>query len=110
MDKRQWPVAECSACGHQFVNPQPSWQELESYYNSAYDAYDPMHGSEASDDRAVAEARRSGEIRHIPLPAGQRLLDVGCGAGWFLRICKRLGAIEQGVEPSSFGAATAQQA
>ena len=31
-------------------------------------------------------------IRFIPVPEGLRLLDVGCGGGWFLRICKRLGA------------------
>jgi SAM-dependent methyltransferase len=28
---------------------------------------------------------------------------VGCGAGWFLRICKQLGAHTFGIEPSTFG-------
>jgi 2-polyprenyl-3-methyl-5-hydroxy-6-metoxy-1,4-benzoquinol methylase len=109
LDERQWLVSECGACGHQFMNPQPSQRELEFYYNSEYDAYDPMHGSEDSDDREVEQAKLTGKIRHIPLPAGLRLLDVGCGAGWFLRICKKLGAIEQGVEPSAYGSEIAQK-
>jgi len=37
-------------------------------------------------------AKRTGVFRHIPVPMGKRLLDVGCGAGWFLRISKKLGA------------------
>jgi 2-polyprenyl-3-methyl-5-hydroxy-6-metoxy-1,4-benzoquinol methylase len=37
------------------------------------------------------------------------VLDVGCGAGWFLRISKKLGAIEQGIEPSEYAAALAKK-
>jgi SAM-dependent methyltransferase len=37
------------------------------------------------------------------------LLDFGCGAGWFLRISKKLGAIEQGVEPSEYAAKLAEE-
>jgi SAM-dependent methyltransferase len=86
------------------VNPQPSWEELEFYYNSGYEAYDPTHGSTGSDDEVIEQAKRAGTFRHIPLPTGLRILDVGCGGGWFLRICKKLGAIEQGVEPSEHAA------
>lgn len=104
LDSRQWSVSECADCGHQCVNPQPTWDELQFYYNQGYDAYDPDHGSRGSDDLEIQHARQTGSIRHIPLPAGLRLLDVGCGGGWFLRICKELGAIEQGVEPSEYAA------
>jgi len=68
-----------------------------------------MHGSDEDDLEAVRVAEQTGRLRHISLPKGKRLLDVGCGAGWFLRIAKRLGAIEQGVEPSTFAASIAQQ-
>jgi SAM-dependent methyltransferase len=91
------------------MNPQPSWNDLEPYYNISYDPYDPMHGSNADDDREIEEAKRRGTFRHIPVPTGRRLLDVGCGAGWFLRISKKLGAIEQGVEPSEHAARLARQ-
>ena len=109
LDQRRWSVVECKVCGHQFMNPQPSWQELQPYYNNAYDPYDPMIGPQADDDRHIQQAKQSGKFRHIPVPTGKRLLDVGCGAGWFLRISKKLGAIEQGVEPSEYAAGLAQQ-
>lgn len=109
LDQRLWSVSECEKCGHQFMNPQPSWNELQLYYNSTYSAYNPMHGSQSDDDSEIEEAKRSGKLRHIPIPAGRRLLDIGCGAGRFLRLCRRLGAAEQGIEPSEYAAKVAQQ-
>ena len=109
LDQRRWTVFECGACGCQFINPQPSWQELQFYYNSEYVAYDPMHGSTGSDDQEVEKAKRTGIIRFIPVPTGLRLLDVGCGGGWFLRICQKLGTNAQGVEPSKLAAEMVQK-
>jgi 2-polyprenyl-3-methyl-5-hydroxy-6-metoxy-1,4-benzoquinol methylase len=109
IDQRPWSVSECERCGHQFMNPLPSWNELQFYYNSAYGAYDPMHGSQSDDDSEIEEAKRNGKLRHIRIPTGLRLLDIGCGAGRFLRLCKKLGATEQGIEPSEYAAKIAQQ-
>lgn len=108
LDDAQWSIFECTDCSHQFVNPQPTRQELQSYYSADYEAYDPTHGSSASDDEELRRAKASGKIRHIPLPSGMRVLDVGSGGGWFLRICKKLGAIEQGVELSKHAAEMAR--
>jgi SAM-dependent methyltransferase len=91
------------------MNPQPSWEELAPYYNDAYDPYDPMHGSISDDKAEIERAKMSGFIRHIPIPDEKRILDVGCGGGFFLRIAKKLGALEQGVEPNKFAADTAQK-
>jgi 2-polyprenyl-3-methyl-5-hydroxy-6-metoxy-1,4-benzoquinol methylase len=91
------------------MNPQPSWEELGPYYNNGYDPYDPSHGSDAGDAEEVRMAMERGSFRHIPLPVGKRLLDVGCGAGFFLRIVTKLGAIAQGVEPSAYAAEIARK-
>lgn len=91
------------------MNPQPSWDELQPYYNEGYDPYDPSHGSDVADAEEIRLAKQTGRFRHIPLPTGKRLLDVGCGAGFFLRIAKKLGAIEQGIEPSEYAASVAQK-
>ena len=106
-DRRKWAVSECRECTHLFMNPQPTWEDLQAYYTDSYDPYDPMHGSNENDDADLEVARREGKIRHIAIPAHKRLLDVGCGGGRFLRLAKKLGAIEQGVEPSEHGARVA---
>jgi 2-polyprenyl-3-methyl-5-hydroxy-6-metoxy-1,4-benzoquinol methylase len=110
MDEKVWSIDRCEACSHGFMNPQPSWGELEGYYSASYDPYDPSHGAVASDDAVVEKARRDGEFRHVRISPGIRLLDVGCGGGYFLRIAARLGAEVQGVEPSDIAASRARAA
>jgi len=91
------------------MNPQPSWADLEPYYNDLYSAYEPTHGAQGSDEEEIERAKTTGLIRHIALPTSLRILDVGCGGGQFLRLCKKLGAIEQGVEPSKHAAEIARR-
>jgi 2-polyprenyl-3-methyl-5-hydroxy-6-metoxy-1,4-benzoquinol methylase len=109
IDQKVWRIDRCEDCTHGFVNPQPTWDELEAYYTASYDAYDPSHGAAGSDDVVVEKARRDGEFRHVRVSQGTRLLDVGCGAGFFLRIAARLGAEVQGVEPSALAADRARE-
>ena len=110
-DAAHWTVYTCHRCGHGFMNPQPTWGELSPYYSEDYDPYIKDHGAEVLEDaRAVAAARAAGSFRHLPLPDGKKVLDVGCGAGWYLRICKQLGAEAFGIEPSPFGAQRCREA
>ena len=106
-DGVSWPIFRCDDCRHGFANPQPSWEELQPYYNAAYDPYESEHGLEGF-EQTVAEAKQADEFRHIRIRPGLRILDVGCGGGAFLRVARELGAVVQGVEPSSHGVATAK--
>jgi len=109
-DGKRWPVFECLSCRHGFINPQPDAEVLSEYYNACYPAYTAKHGAEHDDDSAtIAKARSARQFRHIPIPAGKRVLDFGCGGGFFLNICRQLGAEVQGIEPSRHGAKTARQ-
>lgn len=108
IDRKVRRIDRCENCTHGFMNPQPSWDELRAYYTESYDPYDPLHASEAPDDVVVEKARRDGEFRHVPIVPGTRLLDVGCGTGYFLRIAARLGAEVQGIEPSDIAAGRAR--
>ena len=100
-----WTVAKCRNCQHGFLNPQPEWEDIEHYYDDSYGAYDTSHGSTEEDTDVVAKALKEGQFRHLKLPIkGKKILDVGTGGGFFLRICSSLGAQVQGVEPSAVAA------
>jgi len=103
-DGQTWPVFGCDTCEHGFINPQPNAETLNRYYSKSYEAYDDKHGADGDDASVVARAKASGEFRHIPLPTGKRVLDFGCGGGYFLNICRQLGATVHGIEPSPHGA------
>jgi 2-polyprenyl-3-methyl-5-hydroxy-6-metoxy-1,4-benzoquinol methylase len=107
-DGKAWPVFECLSCRHGFVNPRPSAEDLNAFYDSAYEAYDERHAAEADDATVIAKAMSAGNLDGIPLPEGKRVLDLGCGGGYFLNLCRQLGAMVQGIEPSQHGAAIAR--
>lgn len=110
LDDVQWRVDACESCTLGFMNPQPSWEDLALYYSAAYSPYEAEHGNEGEEDRVVEHARSLGQFRHVEITPGLKLLDVGCGGGYFLRIARRLGAEVQGVEPSVFGAEQTRKA
>ncbi|MEX0643790.1 MAG: methyltransferase domain-containing protein [Parvularculaceae bacterium] len=108
-DGRAWRVDKCASCSLRFINPQPDWRELSSYYDAAYEAYEPEHGLQSL-EAEIERARKTGEFRHIPLRPGLRVLDVGCGGGAFLSVARAVGAEVYGVEPSAAGVASARAA
>ena len=98
----KWPVNQCEDCSLVFVNPRPTWDELSDYYPSGWQCYNTYVSNE---EDVVKEAKELNEYRHIPIPVGKRLLDVGCGGGSFLQVFKKLGVEVAGIEPSSSAAA-----
>jgi SAM-dependent methyltransferase len=94
----------CSACRTAFVHPQPTARQLEDFYrrfhlhDSEGGCYDAIEGRMQADFPAkVALVRRySGMDR-------PRLLDVGCGKGFFLRVCQDAGIDAEGIDLSDSG-------
>ena len=78
----------CPDCELVFLNPRPLTTTVEEFYREDYDeAYGEVEAS--SDRHQVFEsvARRLGLYRQAP----GRLLDVGCGDGAFLSLCRSAG-------------------
>ena len=89
VDFQGFRLARCAGCGLEFQSPRPVFDHLAtavygaSYHPAAHGAVDPVR-------RRHYLRQLAGLRRH--LPAGRRtLLDVGCGAGAFLRLAGRCG-------------------
>ncbi|WP_425398138.1 methyltransferase domain-containing protein [Aeoliella sp.] len=105
-----WHLDTCGNCTLTFVNPRPDWSELAPYYSDAYAPYSKTHSASSIDSEStvLAEARQSGALRHAPVTQGTRLLDIGCGGGYFMRLATKLGALVEGIEPNEFAAQQAR--
>ena len=82
----------CGNCGLVYLDPRPEISEFETIYPANYHAFD---FSEA-DFGIVHKIRSRLEARRVlswckDLPAGARILDVGCGDGFHLNLLKQYG-------------------
>jgi len=92
-------VVRCNRCGLLFYRPQPSAAEAAALYSADYFAREyPDTSSE--EQRRLAHAR----LQRIESEVGTgRLLDVGCGRGYFLQVARQRGwdAVGLDVAPST---------
>ena len=120
--KRYFKVVKCSGCGVMFLNPQPSFKELEEHYKDDYYSLNEIKTKEKFrkvrlrlffynlyfNDKNKRNPMRilffpvKNYFRGTIIKQKQKLLDVGSGSGQFLYEMKQFGFNAQGVEPSSF--------
>lgn len=93
-----WHFAQCSGCGHVWLNPRPALSELGVIYPSTYYAYNysginPI----ARNAKALLDRRKMAKILRSCSKRPQTYLDVGCGDGRFLKVLERLGVPRTGL-------------
>jgi SAM-dependent methyltransferase len=103
------PTLRLHEDGWRSVDPLPSPDELKAFYAQAY--FQDSHGT-------YAQAYSDVELKHRALlaelmlhalseargrAAGGRLLEIGCGEGWFLKAALEAGFDAQGLEFSDYG-------
>jgi len=105
-------IIECETCGFRHVVPLPEPENLvEAYRELYYTKEKPTFLAYAAEDQAWAELVQNDrlEIFESQLPAERRrLLDIGCGPGFFLKTAKERGWKTKGIEPSRQAAAHAK--
>jgi SAM-dependent methyltransferase len=96
----RFDITKCTACGLARTHPQPAASELDRYYPAGYHASADRYllGLE----RALSVVHRA-RIRRIERLTGGpgRVVDVGCGPGWFLDQMRRRGWETRGTERSA---------
>ena len=83
-------LVKCAACGFVFCKPIPTHQEL----NAVYEGYGRNDYLSELTIRAYEKVLDSFE----PFRKTNRLIDVGCGIGYFLEVAKRRGWEVHGTE------------
>ena len=93
-----YKLARCRSCGMQFAVLDGK-DDIRGLYR---DSSDTVYLAQEQ-DRGIAYKRIISELKAF-MPAGSRLLDIGCSYGFFIKAAKASGFSVYGVEASSHAA------
>jgi len=89
-------LVKCAKCGLVYLNPQPAGVEIENLYSKEY--FIKWYGTEKKRGFSKNFFRRLMKLSGLNPKPGQKLLDVGCGMGFFLEVAREWGWEGKGVE------------
>jgi SAM-dependent methyltransferase len=99
----------CTRCRTAFVHPVPLDQELTDFY-ARYHLSDDAGGQyDEVEDRMRADFPAKLDLVANHAPGAKKLLDVGCGKGFFIRAAVDRGLDAQGIDLSESGVHHATQ-
>jgi SAM-dependent methyltransferase len=90
---RLFDIAECTGCGFRYTREPPTSASMRRYYPESYPSLAPRSAS-------LPERVYYSLFRRLPTVPRGRLLDVGCGAGRYLRHMARRGWVVFGQDLS----------
>jgi 2-polyprenyl-3-methyl-5-hydroxy-6-metoxy-1,4-benzoquinol methylase len=94
-----YPIIKCKKCGLVYINHKFTREELESFYTSENYPY-LEEGIHVMERRSFMRAKRELNVIRKYVKKG-KLLDVGCAAGFFLKVARDYGLKPFGVDISN---------
>jgi SAM-dependent methyltransferase len=103
-------IVRCAGCSLVFLNPMYSDEELSKLYPANYYAYQDNFNRSRSKEiiKTILGFRIGTKDPDFPKPG--RMLDLGCGSGWFMFAMRAKGWETYGVEISSSAAELGRKA
>lgn len=99
----QFVLVTCDSCNFTFTNPRPIEENISSYYQS-----DEYISHQDKSNNLINIAYK--QVRNITLKQKEKLLkryqqpgkllDIGCGTGYFLEYCQKKNWFTTGIEPN----------
>jgi SAM-dependent methyltransferase len=104
MEKEGWQVFKCRGCGLGFLDPRPSQEELAQLYNQNYFETHCLQGGELGSESLKRRLRLEDWRLRIfgRFKRRGKVLDIGCGYGYFLAACREKGYQVHGIDCSGF--------
>ena len=103
VSKETFTVMTCASCNFTFTNPRPKGSELEKYYLSEH-YISHTNANKTLFDKIYQIVRKISIKRKYKLVSSYeekgKILDIGCGTGDFLNMCKKNHWSTKGIEPS----------
>ncbi len=105
-EKGKFKVIDCEVCGFKHLDPIPSKEEIKEYYERQYyqkkipKLLDPQKEAKESRWSALKYRDSLSTLNEYIGDESKRLLDIGCGNGFFLKFMSENGWESFGIEPS----------
>ncbi|MCK5579062.1 MAG: methyltransferase domain-containing protein [Planctomycetes bacterium] len=91
-------LVRCAECGLAYINPRPSVKKEKDFYASTY--HEIQKPEVWDEDRRPFFQKSLNKINAYHWGGDKKLLDVGCGMGFFLDLARSVGWGVQGVDIS----------
>jgi len=107
-----YKFVRCEECGLVYLNPRPAQQKTREEYSGDYQIKRLLEQEPRTKEEIEEEISKNiGRVEEVVKRFGNKgkLLDIGCGAGFFIACLKRYGWDVMGVEVSEWAAKFAKE-